>query len=184
MAAHSDLTGANLHEPKGVATATVDKVYVSDGAGSGAWTAPTPHGECYFTNFASPSTLTYPSSYTKAAPTTTAGGSAVEVTEGTTAKLTYTGTKTRKFMVQAQVSFSNAGSAAVIHAKLYKNGSAVAGTEVVAKPASATHAQLVTFSKISLATNDYVELYILSDAGSGDISIYSLHLAAVGTIGA
>lgn len=35
--AHSTLTGANLHEPKGVAAATVDKVYVSDGAGSGAW---------------------------------------------------------------------------------------------------------------------------------------------------
>ena len=35
--AHSGLTGANLHEPKGVASATVDKVYVSNGAGSGAW---------------------------------------------------------------------------------------------------------------------------------------------------
>ena len=35
--AHSGLTAANLHEPKGVAAATVDKVYVSNGAGSGAW---------------------------------------------------------------------------------------------------------------------------------------------------
>ena len=35
--AHASLTGANLHEPKGVAAAAVDKVYVSDGAGSGAW---------------------------------------------------------------------------------------------------------------------------------------------------
>ena len=34
---HSGLTAANLHEPKGVASATVDKVYVSNGAGSGAW---------------------------------------------------------------------------------------------------------------------------------------------------
>lgn len=37
--AHSSLTGSNLHEPKGVASATANKVYVSDGAGSGAWTA-------------------------------------------------------------------------------------------------------------------------------------------------
>jgi hypothetical protein len=37
--AHSTLTGANLHEPKGIAAATADKVYISDGAGSGAWTA-------------------------------------------------------------------------------------------------------------------------------------------------
>lgn len=37
--AHSTLTGANLHEPKGIAAATSGKVYISDGAGSGAWTA-------------------------------------------------------------------------------------------------------------------------------------------------
>lgn len=37
--AHSSLTGADLHEPKGAAAATANKVYVSDGAGSGAWTA-------------------------------------------------------------------------------------------------------------------------------------------------
>ena len=38
MAEHSTLTGANLHEPKGVASATASQVYVSDGAGSGTWT--------------------------------------------------------------------------------------------------------------------------------------------------
>lgn len=35
---HASLTGADLHEPKGVATATNNQVYVSDGASSGAWT--------------------------------------------------------------------------------------------------------------------------------------------------
>lgn len=39
MALHQNLTGADLHEPKGAATATINKVYVSDGSGSGAWTA-------------------------------------------------------------------------------------------------------------------------------------------------
>ena len=38
MVAHSALTGANLHEPKGVASATVGTVYKADGAGSGSWT--------------------------------------------------------------------------------------------------------------------------------------------------
>jgi hypothetical protein len=32
---HSTLSGAELHEPKGIATAGVDTVYVADGAGSG-----------------------------------------------------------------------------------------------------------------------------------------------------
>jgi len=37
MAEHSTLTGSNLHEPKGIASAAVDTVYVADGAGSGAF---------------------------------------------------------------------------------------------------------------------------------------------------
>ena len=36
---HSTLTGTTLHEPKGVAAAATGKVYVSNGSGSGAWTA-------------------------------------------------------------------------------------------------------------------------------------------------
>lgn len=35
--AHSTLTGADLHEPKGVSGASVDTVYVANGAGSGTW---------------------------------------------------------------------------------------------------------------------------------------------------
>lgn len=35
---HSSLTGADLHEPKGVSGATAGQVYVADGAGSGNWT--------------------------------------------------------------------------------------------------------------------------------------------------
>lgn len=36
-ATHASMAGADLHEPKGVAAATINKVYVSDGAGSGSW---------------------------------------------------------------------------------------------------------------------------------------------------
>jgi hypothetical protein len=35
--AHKNLTGSDLHEPKGAAAATANKVYVSDGAASGSW---------------------------------------------------------------------------------------------------------------------------------------------------
>ncbi len=34
---HNALTGADLHEPKGVASASSGQVYVADGAASGAW---------------------------------------------------------------------------------------------------------------------------------------------------
>lgn len=42
MALHSSLTDPNLHEPKGVSTATSGQVYVANGSGSGAWTARLP----------------------------------------------------------------------------------------------------------------------------------------------
>lgn len=34
---HKDITDPNVHEPKGVAAAAANKVYVSDGASSGSW---------------------------------------------------------------------------------------------------------------------------------------------------
>jgi hypothetical protein len=37
MALHKDLTGDELHEPKGVASAAEGTVYVADGSGSGTW---------------------------------------------------------------------------------------------------------------------------------------------------
>jgi hypothetical protein len=35
--AHSTLTDPNIHEPKGVASATADSFYVATGAGTGSW---------------------------------------------------------------------------------------------------------------------------------------------------
>ena len=41
---HSTLTGAELHEPKGITGAMDQDTYVADGAGSGSWTRPEPKG--------------------------------------------------------------------------------------------------------------------------------------------
>ena len=41
---HATLTGAELHEPKGVSGASINDTYVADGAGSGAWAEPEPKG--------------------------------------------------------------------------------------------------------------------------------------------
>ena len=37
---HIDIPDGERHEPKGASTATIDQVYASDGAGSGAWRTP------------------------------------------------------------------------------------------------------------------------------------------------
>jgi hypothetical protein len=36
--AHKNLTGGDLHEPKGITAAPANSAYVADGAGSGVWT--------------------------------------------------------------------------------------------------------------------------------------------------
>ena len=40
MVEHVNITDPDIHEPKGVVTATVGDVYVADGAGSGSWQTP------------------------------------------------------------------------------------------------------------------------------------------------
>ena len=41
MAEHKDLPDAQLHEPKGAATALAGMVYIANGSGSGSWVRPT-----------------------------------------------------------------------------------------------------------------------------------------------
>jgi len=59
MPEHNTLTGSSLHEPKGVATAAAGDVYIADGLGSGAWTAPGGATYCttYFTDSVGVTTL-------------------------------------------------------------------------------------------------------------------------------
>lgn len=47
MPSHETITDPNIHEPKGVSSATEGMVYVSDGAGSGAWTN-WPFGKAFY----------------------------------------------------------------------------------------------------------------------------------------
>lgn len=37
---HANITDPNVHEPKGVSTATAGQIYIADGSGSGDWTTP------------------------------------------------------------------------------------------------------------------------------------------------
>lgn len=55
---HSVLTGADLHEPKGIGLASSDEVYVANGSGSGAWGGIYTSGWEQIINSESPITLT------------------------------------------------------------------------------------------------------------------------------
>ncbi len=50
---HVNITDPNIHEPKGVGSATDGQVYVADGSGSGAWTTYNWHGWGNYTDVSS-----------------------------------------------------------------------------------------------------------------------------------
>lgn len=206
---HKLITDPDIHEPKGVAASTANKVYVADGAGSGTWKklsppqlsglttngtagdtltvdgsgnfvfAGAPHGAVNFYNLASPYTLTYPSTFTKLAPTTTAGGVPAQFTEATTARLTYTGTDTVPVSVTYSVSLDQtSGTNKDIVVAVAKNGTVVNGYSVLTVQNGAIH-NTAGNATINLATNDYVEIFAINTGGSGNIRVYSFEMNAI-----
>ncbi len=105
----------------------------------------------------------------KCAGTTAAQGTAVKVTQATTNRLTYTGAPTRNFKIEATVSLS---AAAATNGKLhlYKNGSLITGATVTRVLPIADIGAMAIHAYVSLATNDYVELWCETDDGD-DITI-------------
>lgn len=178
---HASLTGADLHEPKGAATATVGTYYVSNGAASGTWKTLSAHGGLHA--IATSMTPTW-SSWNPLTIATTGSGSSANVTEGATNRLTYTGTETRRFLVNCRgyLSFYAGSTGGVPYAitsayvYLYKNGSAVTGTQFYTTGSSATMYLSFDISRhLELATNDYVELYYYGTAtGTGTTVLRSI----------
>lgn len=198
-----------MHEPKGVDSATTKKVYVANGAGSGSWVKLGPqslsnlstngsagqfvsvdgagnfalttgaHGQTDFYNLTTPYSLTYPSVFTKLAPTTIAGGNPEAMTEGTNARLTYTGPDTVALNIQYNVSLDQAtGSARDIVLAVYKNG-AILNAHSVATTTSSVKAVLSGIATATATTNDYFEVYALNAGASGDIRVYAFLLNAI-----
>lgn len=182
MAAHSSLTASgDLHICKGVATATNGQTIIADGSAGQSLGFANPRGSCYFSNMASPSTVTAPSAYTKVAPTTVAGGMAIEWTEGTNSRLTYIGTATLDALVKVNVAVSQAsGADRDLLFSIYKNGSAVTGTETIVTTETAKKENVtLSFAVPNLATNDYIELYVKNNGGAENVSVYNLSMVAM-----
>ncbi len=173
---HRNISDPDLHEPKGVATAAANTAYVANGSGSGTWRRMA-QGSVYFENISTPYTLTYPATYTKVNPTTTASGTGALVTEATTTRLTYTGTPTILCNVFATISIDqSAGANRDIRMAVYKNGTKVDGSVVITTTQSALKQVMSIQADVSMATNDYVEIYAQNDGASGDLKVYTLNL--------
>lgn len=113
----------------------------------------------------------------KCAGTTAAQGTADLITQATTNRLTYTGNRTRQFMVTATVSLT---AAAATQGKLhiYKGGALVTGSTMTRTIPISDYTTIACHALVSLATNEYVELWCETNDGD-DITIQSGVLSAV-----
>lgn len=211
--AHKNIPSAQSHEPKGIESAVNKTLYVANGSGSGTWSkigpqslsnistngvtgqfvavdgagnfvlASAPSGGIYFYNVSTPYVLTFPSSFTKAAPTTVAVGSPTLVTEGTNARLTYTGTTSVSLTINATLSVDQAtGSSRDIQVAIYKNGAVVNGSHAIVTVTSGDKHMLCCQADVNAVQNDYFEVYIKNDGASGDVRVYTfnLHVSTAG----
>lgn len=178
---HSDITDPNIHEPKGISTATTGQVYAADGAGSGDWYVIDARGSVGFSNIAVPLTITYPASYTKVNPVTTASGFPREVTESASSRITYTGVNTKPLQIVANLYLEQtSGSSKDIRVAIYKNGSIVTLSEAPLTLATSTKVNAFVMAEVLAVTNDYFEVYIRNDGGSGDLKLHAFRLSIAG----
>ena len=156
---------------------TLNQIVTVDGTGSQKLTWSLAHGDVYFINIGSPNTITYPSVYTKIAPTTTPNGSPREFTESTSASLIYTGTDTRLGSVHVSSCVSQStGADRDVRIAIYKNGVIIPSSESVITATSGQKRRIATFTDINLVTNDVIEAYVRNDGASGDVIVYTFKL--------
>ena len=177
---HNAITDPEIHEPKGVAAASADQVYVADGAGSGAWRY-TPHASCYYDDIGTGTTLTTPTAYTLIGPATTGDTVPREFTHNSLGRLTYTGAATLDIQLLATISFKHStGAGTDCYFQIFKNGAAIAGGQHVTDGDTAYHMVSLAVHADQAVTNDYFEVFC--KASAGNIVVHAINLHAKGSL--
>ncbi len=84
-------------------------------------------------------------------------------------RLTYTGVSTKIFEIICSISFTSSQSNQIARFRVAKNGTSDANSEVARKLGTGTDiGALALIDEISLATNDYLEVYATLDVSSTD----------------
>jgi hypothetical protein len=207
---HKNIPNADLHEPKGVSLATSNTVYVANGSGSGTWVktptqalagistngsagqlvavngsgafslASAPHGNIYFFDSTTPTVVTTPLTPTKVLATTVGSGVSTDISEGTTAIVTYTGTSNTDLCISYTLALDQTtGTNREVTSALYKNGSLLSGSQTLSTVQNGSIHSLSSTINNTAATNDYYEVYVTLSGGSGNVRVYSLQLNVI-----
>lgn len=114
--------------------------------------------------------------------TFTVGGSPNFMTETTGGRLTYTGTPTRYFRITCAASMTAAANNQLVGILLAKNGTPIntGCSRQIGTGADVGAAATVAYT--SLATNDYVELYVVNKTSTANVTITDAAINAEGSV--
>lgn len=132
-------------------------------------------GNAYMEANATATTIAATSTFVKAAGATTMGAITQRFSH-TANRLTYTGSATRSFAVESIVSLTS-GNTNVVAVAIYKNGAIVpGGVSRVTTSGSGKSENVSTQAVVSLATDDYVEMWVANESAVQGITVSDLSL--------
>lgn len=173
---HKNITDPDIHEPKGVASAAVGKVYVSDGAGSGSWEYPSgyAHGEIYIDAGVTAFTLPVSSGYAKLNPTGewTAGVSNIVTLSPSTGEITLDGAG--NYLINFWATFSTASltSGTSYYFKYALDGTTSPRTLIVSKFTNGSDKLELSASGLATVTaGQKLSIYVGGDSTSSTTNI-------------
>ena len=112
---------------------------------------------------------------TQSAPVKVAGtfvaGSVASFTVDTTGKLTYTGSTTTTVHLTASVTLDVVGTNQNLTVHLAKNGTVISSAKISRLVSASNTANLGVFYNISVATSDYLEVFVSNATSTGNITV-------------
>lgn len=173
---HKNIADSDLHEPKGVSSATVDKAYVSNGLGSGTWQVlpGRAHADMYIDAGSTTQALSSASAYAKLNPGTewTSGVSNLLTISPSTGAITLT--QAGNYLISFWVTLTTTAlaSGTAYRFKFAINGTTSSRTLEVHKPTNG--ADTITCNAVGIVTaaaNDVLTIYCAGDATSSGANI-------------
>lgn len=137
-------------------------------------------GEVYVTDNATATTIANTTDFVKAAGATTIQNNMGFDSGSSSNRLRYTGTTTRMFHVASSFSLSVAGTNQTVQIAVFKNGIQVTGSLMELR--AGTSGEVVSsamHSVASLATNDYIEVYVRNTTSTASVTVKHLNFFAM-----
>ena len=181
---HSTLTDPFLHEPKGIAAASADRVYIANGSGSGVWTPLARYVNGYVAFDATTPAYQHSvtTSFTALNPTfLISANNGFTGLSSPNARLRYDGAEDITASAQFSTSFKNSsGTSKDIELQIRKNGTTFNGGHTITTAISGEWKSITMVDIGSLSANDYLEVFIKSSAAfTLDIASASLTVTGV-----